>query len=684
MRFSITQKSLGICLAIFLPGVVTELALQRMKQVSKPLKATPSGIQVQSDIAAANQAIKEIENKLKAQIKRIPVGNARDPQKKVPPKKEDAASAKSTRDEKPKISRSDNAPETKQLDSVVNELRKLSFSGVAIKFAEFGSLVNVLKSEEERRRRLESLLTKAQVFLGGLYLMCLIGAIHVHRALTLHQQARDDLEKVDKQTAKLGHGEPSSNETRQDLKNSTNQLSVSQETPGENLLARNVTDSITMEATMPIDGNETDETTPGDNTSKEQIATPATQASSANASNEKLRQRKIKVETPVPLKDESNQPDAEKEQLNREIERSGENDKLNSQISEVVEKTVQEAVERAFQGVERTVQGVVERTVREVVEAQRTQTGPGDNVAKTDAAPIPVEPGHLDIDGLITLAQQQEEDGRSEDRAALEGYLSEAKIWNQQGESLKARLKPALEACQGVLDDSTKARETLPPELREKLQGRQQGLELILKMLSRLPEKVPDFVQPVTPAPPIAIGGAAWREILREVSSEEEARKRINDKLGKQGMERYQTVVENRGHAEKNRKGFLSFVERQLLPILDGIDDGERHSASMVEQLKVANRDASGSLDNWFQTYAKLRNELTLMLDQVKVSVMKVEPGVPIDYERHEPFEIEPDEKLLNEQVKSVVRNGYEYEATDEGVRRILRPAQVVVVKNAE
>jgi molecular chaperone GrpE (heat shock protein) len=60
---------------------------------------------------------------------------------------------------------------------------------------------------------------------------------------------------------------------------------------------------------------------------------------------------------------------------------------------------------------------------------------------------------------------------------------------------------------------------------------------------------------------------------------------------------------------------------------------------------------------------------------------MDVHVGDEIDYTRHEPFDVESDPTLRDEHVKAIIRKGYEY-AADNGLSCVLRPAQVVAVKN--
>ena len=118
-----------------------------------------------------------------------------------------------------------------------------------------------------------------------------------------------------------------------------------------------------------------------------------------------------------------------------------------------------------------------------------------------------------------------------------------------------------------------------------------------------------------------------------------------------------------------------------MLPILDGIYDGHKHLTPRIAELQQRYAEQSSELAVWFELYGKLGNELEKVLERGDVHEIDVVPGAAIDFERHEPFAVEPEPDMENEQIKEVTRKGYEY-TTHDGERQVLRAAQVVVVKN--
>jgi molecular chaperone GrpE (heat shock protein) len=85
-------------------------------------------------------------------------------------------------------------------------------------------------------------------------------------------------------------------------------------------------------------------------------------------------------------------------------------------------------------------------------------------------------------------------------------------------------------------------------------------------------------------------------------------------------------------------------------------------------------------LDLWVQTYTVLRERLLDLLKRFDINQMLIQPGEAANYDRIEAFEIVTDLAFKNEQVKEVARRGYEYQ--EGNAVQVLRPAQVILVKN--
>ena len=287
----------------------------------------------------------------------------------------------------------------------------------------------------------------------------------------------------------------------------------------------------------------------------------------------------------------------------------------------------------------------------------------------------------LDLQSLVRKCLAQEEANLTEDQHNLDGYNREAQNWTSQGKALLEGMQPTVQACNAILSSCKQVQASLPPKLQEKLQGRQEGLDLISKMLERLLGQAAGLAEDEPLESPLP-SQPDLMALLTDETNEESARKVLDKQLKVIGNERWQLITKTRNSAQERRQRFLHFVEKRVLPVLDGLDNGEQNSKSLISQMKTDHPDLAESLTQWFETYSVLRQELMNLLNQVGVHLMEVKTVTPIDYERHEPFDVESDDTgLQDEDIKEVVRKGYEY-ALDSNTRTVLRAAQVIVVKN--
>jgi len=310
---------------------------------------------------------------------------------------------------------------------------------------------------------------------------------------------------------------------------------------------------------------------------------------------------------------------------------------------------------------------------------RRTLDGVKQLLAGQSPAAAPAELP-LDVAGLAAEAWQQERSSLDEDQKELAGTVSRSEVWSARTVSLRAAIETSVTAATAVLAACAKAEEGLPSEVRDELHGRQEGLNLTGKMLSRLPGRLPQEVDIVAEDLP-TVGEKGWHDLLSGERKEESARRRIRQETDRIGSERYQVVSRVRSSGEKAQKSALGFVEKHVLPVLDAIDDGESHSSPLIAELSEKHSEEKDRLGAWCKTYGDLRSLLLSALAEAGVQPMDVEIGTHVDYDRHEPFDVEPDPDLADESIKSVVRRGYEYESGN-GQPSVLRPAQVVAVKN--
>lgn len=284
---------------------------------------------------------------------------------------------------------------------------------------------------------------------------------------------------------------------------------------------------------------------------------------------------------------------------------------------------------------------------------------------------------------LIEQALAKDKAELEQDKQELKIHAQKIQQWTQRWKTLKQTLKANEERIEQILSDSRKIQGSLPHHLQEQFQGRQQGLDLIGKMLNRLLESTEidtDDNSELLELP--SLSQPDLMTLIEAEQLEQSAEKLIKNKSKEVGIQRWQLVTQQRDLAEQYRKNWLHFVERKVLPILDGINEGQQHAETLISQLPKDNAEQEDNFKHWLQTYSDLQELFSQLLRYIKVYPMQVNIGKSMDYLRYEPFDVQPDLKLNNECVKEEIRQGYEYEIETEKEPLVLRPALVVVVKN--
>jgi molecular chaperone GrpE (heat shock protein) len=291
----------------------------------------------------------------------------------------------------------------------------------------------------------------------------------------------------------------------------------------------------------------------------------------------------------------------------------------------------------------------------------------------------------LDIQGLIEQARAKERENLKDDKNSIELSLKSAGFWLERGERLKLMIKEAADSADEVIAKSNTILEDLPEELETALRSSQQGLNIIGRMLQgsvNQGDRLESLVEKIDLEDNLQeLEEDEWIEILKGETNEKSAQEKINKKLDVIGRSNYKLVSKAVELASKKQKIWLDFVEKQVLPILDGINDGKNHTSILIDELAEQYQESEPKLSGWFNTYVTLSSNILTMLNDIGVYRMDIEPGMMIDFERHEPSSVEADPEMENEQIKEISRDGYEY-ADHKGDQQTLRVARVVVVKN--
>jgi len=290
-----------------------------------------------------------------------------------------------------------------------------------------------------------------------------------------------------------------------------------------------------------------------------------------------------------------------------------------------------------------------------------------------------------DTRSLVARAMAEARQSFQDDQKRIALYLKNAEFWLERGQRMKPMIEQAAGATDEVIANSNQILENLPQEITKSLESSQQGLNIIGRMLQRLVNQ-DDRLESLTEEIELAdnlkeITEDEWGKLLAGEKNEASAQKKITKKLDSIKKSNYKLVSQAGELADKRQKRWLDFIGKQVLPILDGIVDGKKHTSVLIDEIRAQSQESESILDDWYDTYATLSRTMLTMLDDLGVCRMDIAPGMMIDFERHEPASVEADPAMENEQIKEISRDGYDYVAPD-GDRQTLRVARVVVVKN--
>lgn len=291
-----------------------------------------------------------------------------------------------------------------------------------------------------------------------------------------------------------------------------------------------------------------------------------------------------------------------------------------------------------------------------------------------------------EFEELIQETLKQDAQSLGEDEQECQGYIDQAKLWQSKTEALSTLGLFAICRCSDRMKQCDELMEKFQietPSLYKSLQSRYESLKLSNRMLDRLRDPLEMLNKPNPLSEHLfRLRMSDLVELLRSQTDESQAKQILAKKLKEAGDARYKSIREWRDSAEKLQKQWLHFIEKKLLPALDGINDGKPHAETLVIESRGRYQTSShqDQLSNWEKTYSDLEAILLEALNSLDITVMQAEVGQPVDYDRHEPIGAEPDDTKEHEHIKEVTRNGYEYKIAERSL--LLRNAQVVVVKN--
>ncbi|MEE4377638.1 MAG: nucleotide exchange factor GrpE [Candidatus Competibacteraceae bacterium] len=283
---------------------------------------------------------------------------------------------------------------------------------------------------------------------------------------------------------------------------------------------------------------------------------------------------------------------------------------------------------------------------------------------------------------LTTEAQYREGESYQADMKAIVACEAACASWRTRAARLHDGVKSAQTLFEGELDRFSEVQTELPNRFHDDWYNRYEGLRLLTKTLTQLPDQLAkvsmeQYQQPLD-AP---LTAQQWTDLLQDTGEWPSAYKRREQILTERGNARYQQIFQAREQLVQLKQGVLDCIVEYVLPVLDGLDEGERLSRPLIEASRQESTAVANILIAWRNSYAILRTQLLPILEQVGIRQITIKPGMLIDYYRHEPCAVEFDPNAVAESINAEVRKGYDYVDEDDRVY-VLRPAQVVVFQH--
>lgn len=295
------------------------------------------------------------------------------------------------------------------------------------------------------------------------------------------------------------------------------------------------------------------------------------------------------------------------------------------------------------------------------------------------------EDNQIPIEALLASGIAIDAEAVANEREEIELALKESGYWIEKQRELTKVLERMVIGFSAVLRKFELLHQTLSPKIRDELSSRAEGVKLCGRMLTRAHTKSSKTGK-LTDFDEIKMPDALCLEILSakvDAKLIKEVEKAIETHLKKRRIDNNRLISDLRQRVNSTEKNFLSVIERQVLPVIDGLDEGKKIGIGTIKSLIDRFPEAKEKLQGWFKIYDALITGMERELTKMGVQPFTASPGDVVDYDRYEPIDVEEDMDFDDEQIKETLRRGYLLGGIERGQEYVIRPGQVVIVKNS-
>ena len=272
--------------------------------------------------------------------------------------------------------------------------------------------------------------------------------------------------------------------------------------------------------------------------------------------------------------------------------------------------------------------------------------------------------------------------------AELRKWRKEKKKWLKSWRTFSLGIRPLIAALQSEIsslrDDELKQG---PAEVRERLQNRKEGLEIIWRMLERLPQSQSQVgVNESMDTPHLERVKLPLKKLGRfaVLTNRQEILSEIENLLGEiQSAEskvrdaNYELVRETRLDADRLKRTVTGFFKDYLLPASDGLEQGIWDEGRLREPLAPYENEQDLT-ERWFRAYHTCDRLLKEFMRKVGLAQVRAAQGMEFDPEWHTALGTEANSAFQDGQILELLRSGWCL------FKSTIRPAEVLVVRNGE
>jgi molecular chaperone GrpE (heat shock protein) len=268
-------------------------------------------------------------------------------------------------------------------------------------------------------------------------------------------------------------------------------------------------------------------------------------------------------------------------------------------------------------------------------------------------------------------------------------WKEERKRWMTKWATISREIKPLISRMKAVvssLDANDAAFLQAPPEVRERLLNRKEGLEIISRMLGRLPQRLE---QMAVNEPPDDGALESLRLFFnryearlnslaepRDVRSEiERLLEEIEPEEGRVRDVNYDLIRETRLSADRLKRAVTGFLKDHLLPASDGLEQGIRDEDRLLEPM-IPHETEYDLVERWFGAYHHCHRLLRGFMKRVGLTKLEALYGTEFNPEWHTALGTGTDSGLSDGQIQELLMSGWRLYGF------VIRPAAVLVVKN--